>query len=122
MSLSSYVPIFILFVLAILIAAGILIVSHILSPRYKNKVKQTAYESGIPIQTDARIKFPIRFYVVAMIFILFDVEVIFMYPWAVVYKKFLSTGTFIFWEMIVFIGILFVGYFYLLKSGGFKWE
>lgn len=122
MTLSSYIPILILFVLALLVAAGILIVTHILSPRYRNKIKQTAYESGVPIQTDARLKFPIRFYVVAMMFILFDVEVIFMYPWAVVYNKFISHGTFILWEMIIFIVILFVGYIYLLKSGAFKWE
>ncbi|GAB4172775.1 MAG: NADH-quinone oxidoreductase subunit A [Calditrichia bacterium] len=122
MTLSSYIPILILFVLALLVAAGILIVTHILSPRYRNKIKQTAYESGVPIQTDARLKFPIRFYVVAMMFILFDVEVIFMYPWAVVYNEFISHGTFILWEMIIFIVILFVGYIYLLKSGAFKWE
>jgi NADH-quinone oxidoreductase subunit A len=122
MSLSSYIPVFLLLVIAVLLAAGILIVSYLISPRFKNKIKQTAYESGIPIQTDARIKFPIRFYVVAMMFILFDVEVIFMYPWAVVYHRFISQGAFILWEMIIFIGILFIGYFYLLKSGAFKWE
>lgn len=122
MTLNSYLPVLIILIIAVVIAAAIIVISHILSPRYRNKVKQVAYESGIPIQTDARIKFPIRFYVVAMMFILFDVEVIFLYPWAVVYKEYISTGMFIFWEMIVFIGILFIGYIYLLKSGAFKWE
>jgi NADH-quinone oxidoreductase subunit A len=120
--LSQYLPILILMVLALVIAAAILILSHIISPRVKDTIKQTVYESGLPPQMDARVRFPIRFYITAMMFILFDVEVIFMYPWAVVYKKFLTNGMFIFWEMIVFIAILFAGYIYLWKRGAFKWE
>jgi len=120
--LNDYIPILILLVIAVVFSVVLLLASHIVSPRYKNSIKQTVYESGLPPQMDARVRFPIRFYVVAMMFIIFDVEVIFLYPWAVVYKKFLSGGMFIFWEMIVFLGILFVGYLYLWKRGAFRWE
>lgn len=120
--LQQYLPILIIMAVALLFAAGLLIMTHMVNPRIKNPVKLTTYESGVPTQMEARMRYPIRFYTVAMMFILFDVEVIFMYPWAVVYRKFLSQGSFIFWEMVVFIGILFVGYLYLWKRGGFNWE
>lgn len=120
--LNDYIPILILLVIAVVFSIVLLLASHIVSPRYKNAIKQTVYESGLPPHMDARVRFPIRFYVVAMMFILFDVEVVFLYPWAVVYKKFLSGGMFILWEMMVFLGILFVGYLYLWKRGAFRWE
>lgn len=120
--LEQYLPILILMVIAVIFSAGIIIFSHIISPRISDPIKQTVYESGLPPHMDARVRFPIRFYVIAMMFILFDVEVVFMYPWAVVYKKFLSTGMFIFWEMAVFLLILFGGYLYLWKRGAFNWE
>ena len=120
--LSQYLPVLIVVAFAFIITASILILSYIVSPRVKDKVKQQVYESGISPQMDARLRYPIRFYVVAMMFILFDIEVIFMYPWAVVYKKFLSGGSFIFWEMVVFLVILFAGYFYLWRRGAFQWE
>jgi NADH-quinone oxidoreductase subunit A len=120
--LSQYLPILILLIIAVIFSVGLIVATHIVNPRIKNTMKQTVYESGLTPQMDARLRFPIRFYIVAMMFILFDVEVIFLYPWAVVYKKFLSGGLFIFWEMIVFLGILFVGYLYLWKRGGFTWE
>lgn len=120
--LSQYLPVFILLIISVLFGAGLLLATHIVNPRVKDAIKQTVYESGLPPQMDARVRFPIRFYVIAMMFILFDVEVIFLYPWAVVYKKFLSSGMFIFWEMFVFLGILLVGYLYLWKRGAFVWE
>jgi NADH-quinone oxidoreductase subunit A len=120
--IAQYLPVLVLLIIAVVFSVGLLIATHIVNPRIKNPIKQTVYESGLPPQMDARIRFPIRFYVVAMMFILFDIEVIFLYPWAVVYKKFLTNGLFIFWEMLVFLGILFVGYLYLWKRGGFKWE
>ncbi len=120
--LNEYLPILFLLVIALAFSAGLLIFSYLVSPRIKNTIKQSVYESGFMPQMDARLRFAVRFYVVAMMFILFDVEVIFLYPWAVVYKKFITHGMFIFWEMLVFIGILFVGYVYLWKRGAFKWE
>ncbi len=120
--LTQYLPVLILFIIAILFSAGVLIATHIVNPRVKDEIKQSVYESGLTPHMDARMRFPIRFYIVAMMFILFDIEVIFLYPWAVVYKKFLSGGQFIIWEMVVFLGILFAGYIYLWKRGAFKWE
>lgn len=120
--LTQYIPVLILFFVAFLLAMGIFILTHVVSPKFKNRIKSTVYESGLPTQMEARLRYPIRFYLVAVMFILFDIEVIFLYPWAVVYKKFLSQGMFIFWEMLLFIVILFAGYVYLLKRGAFKWE
>ncbi len=120
--LVEYIPILVILAMALIVAAGILVLTHIVNPRITNPIKLTTYESGIKPQMEARLRYPIRFYVVAMMFILFDVEVIFMYPWAVVYRRFLSQGWFIFWEMIVFLVILFAGYIYLYRRGGFQWE
>ncbi|MFZ0390994.1 MAG: NADH-quinone oxidoreductase subunit A [Calditrichia bacterium] len=120
--LIQYLPVLILLIIAVVFGLGLLAATHLVSPRIKNPIKQTVYESGLPPQMDARKRFPVRFYVVAMMFILFDVEVIFLYPWAVVYKQFMTAGSFIFWEMILFLGILFAGYIYLWKRGAFIWE
>ncbi|MFQ5584851.1 MAG: NADH-quinone oxidoreductase subunit A [Calditrichia bacterium] len=120
--LSQYIPILILLALVLLIAAGLFIATHIISPRFRNRIKSSVYESGVPTQMEARLRYPVRFYIVAVMFILFDIEVVFLYPWAVVYRGFLSQGWFIFWEMFVFLAILFAGYIYLLKRGAFKWE
>ncbi len=120
--LAQYVPILIVIALSLVITGSILILTHLISPNVKNKIKAQVYESGLEPQMDARLRYPIRFYVVAMMFILFDIEVIFMYPWAVVFTDFLSHGVFIFWEMVVFLVILFAGYIYLWKRGAFQWE
>jgi len=120
--LEQYTPVLIIIAISILFTGGLLIVTHLIQPKFKDSIKDTVYESGVAPQMEARLRYPIRFYTVAMMFILFDVEVIFMYPWAVVYNQFLSQGWFIFWEMLVFIGILFVGYLYLWKRGAFNWE
>ncbi|NIS38607.1 NAD(P)H-quinone oxidoreductase subunit 3 [Candidatus Saccharibacteria bacterium] len=120
--LSQYLPILVVLILAFVIAASILILSFIVNPKIKHRVKQQVYESGLNPQMEARLRYPIRFYVVAMMFILFDIEVIFLYPWAVVYNDFLSGGAFIFWEMAIFLLILFAGYIYLWKRGALTWE
>ncbi len=120
--LLQYIPILVLSVIALGFAAAVLILTHVISPKVKDPVKLTVYESGLPPQMEARLRYPIRFFVVAMMFILFDVEVIFIYPWAVVYQQFLAYGSFIFWEMLLFIAVLFAGYLYLYKRGAFKWE
>lgn len=120
--LDQYLPILVVMVLATIITGTIIGLTHILNPKLKNKIKQQVYESGLKPQMDARLRYPIRFYVVAMMFILFDVEIIFMYPWAVVYNDYLTAGSFIFWEMFVFLVILFSGYIYLWKRGAFQWE
>lgn len=117
--LSDYLPILIMFIVAAAIGIGGVAVSWLLGPRHLSSAKTMSYESGmVPIGT-ARIRFPVHFYLVAMLFIIFDVEVVFFYPWAVVYKQLKLFG---FVEMLVFIGIFVVGYIYIWKKGVLDWK
>jgi NADH-quinone oxidoreductase subunit A len=121
--LQEYLPIGILLLFAVAIAAGSLIVSAITAQKAKqNAAKDTAYECGLPAITDAHVRFSVKFYLVAMLFILFDIEVVFLYPWAVVYKEMLKEGMTIFFSMLSFLGILFVGFLYAVKKGAFDWK
>jgi NADH-quinone oxidoreductase subunit A len=94
-------------------------ISHLLSPKSKNPNKDHAYECGVEPTTDARAPFNVHYYLVAVLFALFDLEAVFIYPWAVSLRS-LGTGALI--EMFVFIGILLVGYLYAWKKGVFEWE
>ncbi len=94
-------------------------INRLLGPRQPAEEKLSTYESGMePVRT-ARERFSVKFYLVAMLFIVFDIEIVFMYPWAV---KFRQLGLFGFVEMLVFIGILLVGYLYILKKGALRWD
>ena len=114
----GYLPILVMFLVAGVFAAIALVVSAVLGPRRPNKAKDEAYESGILPFGDARGRFPIQFYVVAVLFILFDVEVILMYPWAVSARK---LGLFGLVEMAIFLVILLVGFVYAWKNDAFDW-
>ena len=121
--LIDYLPILLLGVFAVLFAAINLGLTHILGPKRPNRVKLSVYESGVQPIGDARQRFTIRFDLIAMLFIIFDIEVVFLYPWAVVFKKFSETsGLFILLEMLVFIGILLLGYIYAWRKGGLTWD
>ena len=121
--LIDYLPILFLGVFAVLFAAANLALTHILGPKRPNPVKLSVYESGVRPVGDARQRFTIRFDLIAMLFIIFDIEVVFLYPWAVVFKDFSETsGLFILLEMLVFIGILLLGYIYAWKKGGLTWD
>ena len=121
--LIDYLPILLLGVFAVLFAAINLGLTHLLGPKRPNRVKLSVYESGVQPIGDARQRFTIRFDLIAMLFIIFDIEVVFLYPWAVVFKKFSETsGLFILFEMLVFIGILLLGYIYAWKKGGLTWD
>ena len=121
--LIDYLPILLLGLFAVLFAAINLGLTHLLGPKRPNRVKLSVYESGVQPIGDARQRFTIRFDLIAMLFIIFDIEVVFLYPWAVVFKKFSETsGLFILLEMLVFIGILFLGYIYAWKKGGLTWD
>ena len=121
--LIDYLPILLLAVFAVLFAAINLGLTHLLGPKRPNRVKLSVYESGVQPIGDARQRFTIRFDLIAMLFIIFDIEVVFLYPWAVVFKKFSETsGLFILIEMLVFIGILLLGYIYAWKKGGLTWD
>lgn len=120
--ISDLIPILLMFVFALLVAGGMFAITHILGPNRPGKTKLGPYESGKDPIGEAHIRFPIRFYIIAMLFVLFDIEIVFFYPWAVVYKKLLPLGNFILIEMLVFIGLLLVGYFYAWKKGALEWE
>jgi len=115
----EYIPILILFLVASGFGIFALFASVYLGPRHPRSRRMMPYESGITPQATARIRFPVKFYLIAMLFIVFDIEAIFFYPWAVTFRM---LGWFGFVEMIVFIGILLVGYFYIVKKGALEWE
>jgi NADH-quinone oxidoreductase subunit A len=96
-----------------------MVVTHLLGPKRNSKIKLEAFECGIESKGNARIPFSIKYFLVAILFVLFDVEVIFMYPWAVNFK---SLGWLGFVEMLLFMGFLLVGFFYIIKRGALKWE
>src|SRR5580692_7523664 len=124
--IQDYLPILLQVIVAIGFAGVALLASVILGRAGKrNATKDTAYECGMIPQGDAQPRFSVKFYLVAMLFILFDIEIVFMYPWAVVYRDFLAKpqgGGVIFWSMLCFVGILTVGYIYALKKGALDWK
>ncbi len=121
--LTDYLPILFLLVFAIGFAGVSLVLTHLIGPKKSTQSKLSVYESGVQPVGDARQRISIRFGLVAMLFIIFDIEVVFLYPWAIVFKKFIeNSGYFILVEMLVFIGILFLGYIYAWKKGGLSWD
>jgi len=116
----GYLPIFILMAVALLLALAMLVLSALIGrPRTPVPAKGYPYECGMEVQGSARQRFPVRFYVVAMLFILFDLEIAFLFPWAVIYRR---LGLFGLIEMLVFIAILLAGYAYAWRKGGFRWS
>ena len=114
-----YFPVLLQVLIAILVAAGMLGASYILGKRVRDKAKDTPYESGMIPIGDARERFSVKFYLVAMLFILFDIEAIFLYPWAVVYRE---LKMFAFVEMLLFIVLILAGFFYIWKKGALDWS
>jgi len=113
--LQPYVPILLLIAFVIANAILMLGVSHLLSSYRRTPIKVAPYESGMPVLGDARERFSVKFYLVAMLFIIFDLETVFMIPWAVAFRLLII-------EMFVFIAILAVGYVYIWKRGAFEWD
>ncbi|NOT08713.1 MAG: NADH-quinone oxidoreductase subunit A [Gemmatimonadales bacterium] len=120
--LQPYVPLLILIVFVVANAALILGVSHLFSTYRRTPTKVAAYESGIPVLGDARERFSIKFYLVAMLFIIFDIETVFMIPWAVAFRQLSEISGLLIVEMFVFIAVLGVGYVYIWKRGAFEWD
>jgi NADH-quinone oxidoreductase subunit A len=121
--LQSYIPILIIIVFAVIFAFAFIFASRFFGPKNPNPVKQSTYESGMEPVGTARTRFSVKYYMAAMLFIIFDIEIVFLYPWAVAYKKF--EGYYMFYammEMVVFILILIVGYIYMLRKGALKWD
>jgi NADH-quinone oxidoreductase subunit A len=113
-----YFPVLVQALVAMALAAGLLTVSFVLGKRVRNRVKDIPYESGITPTGDARHRFSVKFYLVAMLFILFDIEAIFLYPWVVVYRE---LKMFAFVEMLVFVIMTLSGFFYIWKKGALDW-
>jgi NADH-quinone oxidoreductase subunit A len=113
-----YFPVLVQALVAMALAAGLLTASFVLGKRVRNRVKDIPYESGITPTGDARHRFSVKFYLVAMLFILFDIEAIFLYPWVVVYRE---LKMFAFVEMLVFVILILSGFFYIWKKGALDW-
>ena len=121
--LSNYIPIFILMGFAVLLALVFVAVSKFIGPKNPNPTKLSTYESGMEPVGTARTRFSVKYYMAAMMFIVFDIEIVFMYPWAVAFRRFTGYNlTYALIEMIVFIFILIVGYIYMLRKGALKWD
>lgn len=118
-TLADYAPIMLMFAFALGFVVVTMIATHTLGPKRQSKTKLEAFECGIESRGNARVPFNIKYFLVAILFVLFDVEVIFMYPWAVNFRELGITGLI---EMFVFITLLMVGFFYIKKKGAFKWE
>lgn len=118
----AYLPVLLLMAVGLGLGGVIILLSGFLGPKIKNKFKEEAFECGVPMHSDANQRFSVRFYLVAILFLLFDVEAIFFFPFALVFREFMSLGSFLLIEMAVFVGVLLVGYFYILKRGALDWE
>lgn len=121
--LRDYLPVLLQIIVAMLFAASALLVSVLVGKTgRRTRAKDTPYECGMLPQGEVQPRFSVKFYLVAMLFILFDLEIVFMYPWAVAYKEAITHSTLIFWSMLSFISILMVGYVYALKKGVLDWR
>ena len=122
--IDQYIPVGLLGIVAMLFAVGILAASVIFGKLGKRGgIKETAYECGMLPIGEGNTRMSVKFYLLAMLFILFDIEVIFLYPWAVIYKDMLKQhADVIFGSMLSFVGILFIGYVYALKKDAFNWK
>lgn len=115
----TWFPVLVQIIIAMAVATGLLGASALLGRRLRDTVKSTPYESGMKPVGNARERFSVKFYLVAMVFILFDIEAIFLYPWAVVYRE---LRLFAFFEMLLFIALVLCGFFYIWKKGVLDWS
>jgi NADH-quinone oxidoreductase subunit A len=121
--ITQYIPVFMVIAFAIIFAIATVFSSEIFGPKRPNKEKLSTYESGMKPVGTTHERMSVKYYLVAMFFIIFDIEVIFVYPWAVQFKKMFSDlGISVFISMAVFLVVLELGYLYVYKKGGFKWD
>lgn len=116
---TGYLPVLFMVALAAAFVLGTMVVTHLLGPMRKTRVKLESFECGVPSKGNARMPLHIRYFLIAILFVLFDVEVIFMYPWAVNFKEMGVAG---FVEMMVFISLLLIGFMYAVRKGVLKWH
>ena len=123
LDLIDYLPILIFFAIALVMGAGFLIAAWVIAPKSPDKEKVSAYECGFNAFDDARMKFDVRFYLVSILFIIFDLEVAFLFPWAITLKSMApEIAQFAFLSMMAFLGVLTVGFIYEWKKGALEWE
>ncbi|WP_270088752.1 NADH-quinone oxidoreductase subunit A [Sphingobacterium sp. SYP-B4668] len=115
----DYLPILIQLVVAVGFGVGTIIITHMIGPKVKTENKLSSFESGVEVKGNARQPFSIKYFVVAILFVIFDIEVIFMYPWAVNFREFGMQGLI---EMFVFMGILLLGFIYIIKKKALDWD
>jgi NADH-quinone oxidoreductase subunit A len=115
----TYFPVLVQIAIAVLVAAALVAISYLIGKRVKDRVKDSPYECGIAPTGSARERFSVKFYLVGIVFILFDIEAVFLYPWAVVYRE---LKMFAFVEMLLFIVLVLVGFFYVWKKGALDWS
>lgn len=120
--MNAYLPVLILFIIGTVISTVIILGVMLIGPKRPNKVKDTPFECGVPATGDANRRFSVRFYLVAISFLLFDVEVALLFPWALSFKKYLSINTFSFYVMLAFLFVLTVAFIYEWRRGGLEWE
>jgi NADH-quinone oxidoreductase subunit A len=121
--LLQYLPIVILLAIAAVIGVGFLVAAAVVAPKAPDPEKLSAYECGFNAFDDARMKFDVRFYLVSILFIIFDLEVAFLFPWGVALLKMPhQTAVFAFWSMMAFLGVLTVGFIYEWQKGALEWE
>jgi NADH-quinone oxidoreductase subunit A len=117
--LTRFFPILLFIFVALVFGVATLLLSYLVQPKYPESEKLTSYECGSEPFSDARMPFPVRYYIFAMLFVIFDIEVIFLYPWAVVFTKIELIGLI---EMLVFIGLFLVAYVYAWRKGALEWD
>jgi NADH-quinone oxidoreductase subunit A len=120
--LNSYIPVLVMGAVSLILVSALIGLSWLLGPKRPTPQKLAPYECGVTPIGSARERFPIKFYLIAMLFIVFDIETVFLYPWAVIYRH--SGGLMLFnlAEILIFVAVLFIGYYYVLKRGAFEWE
>jgi NADH-quinone oxidoreductase subunit A len=116
---SDYLPIIVQFILAVAFIGGTMVVTHLIGPSRRSKKKDDPFECGIESVGDSRTPISVKYFLVAILFVIFDIEVIFMYPWAVNFQK---LGMFGFVEMLVFMALLLSGFYYIIRKGVLNWE
>jgi NADH:ubiquinone oxidoreductase subunit 3 (subunit A) len=124
--LSTYFPVILYFLVILGFAVTVLVVAHLIGPRRSTPVKDMTYESGMDPIGDARQRFDVKFYLIAILFLVFDVELLFLYPWAATYLEggIVPEGfrTVVFWEVLVFLATIVVAYVYAWRKGVFRWR
>jgi NADH-quinone oxidoreductase subunit A len=121
--LESYLPVFLVIAFAVVFSAAVIISSKLIGPQRPNAEKETTYESGVEPVGSTHERVSVKYYLVAMLFIIFDIEVIFVYPWAVQFKSlYHQSGMPVFYSMMLFLVVFEIGFLYVYKKGGFKWD